>query len=69
MLEKTEKYTAVDLSENGNVSVRLTTIITDDGVEISRSHFRQVYTPNHSIDHLPEHVSGSIALYRSGISS
>lgn len=69
MLEKIEKYTAVDMSENGNVSIRLTTVITDNEIEISRSHLRQLYTPADSIDHLPEHISGSIALYRSGISS
>jgi len=67
MLEKTLKYTAVDIAENGNASVRLTTIVTDDGVEISKSHYRQVYTPNDSIEDLPSHVSGSIAAYRAGL--
>ena len=67
MLEKIQQYTAVDMAENGNASVRLTTIVTDDGVEISKSHFRKVYTPNDSIDDLPSHVSGSIAAYRAGL--
>jgi hypothetical protein len=68
MLEKTEKYTSIDMGEDGQVSLRLTTIITDNGEVISTSHHRQLRGLEDSLDDLPEHISGSIALYRSGIS-
>ena len=69
MLEKTEKYTSIDMGEDGQVSLRLTTIITDNGEVISTSHHRQLRGLEDSLDDLPEHISGSIALYRSGISA
>lgn len=67
MLEKKQKYTSVDISENGQVSLRLTTIITDDGVVISKSHHREVRGLDASLDDLPNYISGSIALYREGL--
>ena len=69
MLEKEQKYTEINLTDDGSVSLRLTTIITDSGSVISRSHHREVRAIGESLDDLPEHISGSIALYRSGISS
>jgi hypothetical protein len=69
MLEKTQTYTSIDISEEGQVSLRLTTTITEDGNIISRSHHREVRLLEDSLDDLPEHISGSIALYRSGISA
>lgn len=67
MLEKEQKYTSVDISEDGQVSLRLTTIITDDGVVISKSHHREVRAVKDSLDDLPSHISSSIAIYRTGI--
>jgi hypothetical protein len=67
MLEKEQKYTSIDLSEGGEVSLRLTTTITDNGVVISKSHHREVRLLEDSLDDLPEHISGSIAIYRTGI--
>ena len=69
MLEKTQTYTSIDISEEGQVSLRLTTTITEDANIISRSHHREVRLLEDSLDDLPEHISGSIALYRSGISA
>lgn len=67
MLEKTQTYTSIDISEGGEVSLRLTTTITEDGVVISKSHHREVRLLSDSLDDLPSHISGSIAFYRSGL--
>jgi hypothetical protein len=42
MLEKTESYTSIDIKELGQVSLRKTTRVTDDGTVISESHHREV---------------------------
>ena len=68
MLEKELKYTEINLTENGDVSLRLTTIITDSGSIISRSHHRKVRGLDDSLDDLPSHISGSIVTYRAGLS-
>jgi hypothetical protein len=67
MLEKTQTYTSIDISEEGQVSLRLTTTITEDGNIISRSHHREVRLLEDNLDDLPEHISGSIAAYRAGL--
>lgn len=67
MLQKEQKYTSIDISEGGEVSLRLTTTITDDGVVVSKSHHREVRSLTDSLDDLPSHVSGSIAAYRAGL--
>lgn len=61
MLEKEQKYTEINLTEDGSVSLRLTTIITDDGEIISRSHHRETRSLNDNIDDLPSHISSSIS--------
>ena len=68
MLEKELKYTEINLTENGDVSLRLTTIITDSGSIISRSHHREVRGLDDSLDDLPSHISGSLVTYRAGLS-
>jgi hypothetical protein len=67
MLEKEQKYTEINLTEDGSVSLRLTTIITDSGSVISRSHHREVRSLTDSLDDLPSHISGSIVAYRAGL--
>lgn len=67
MLEKTVKHTSIDIEEDGQVSLRLTTTITDDGVVVSKSHHREVRSLTDSLDDLPSHISGSIAAYRAGL--
>jgi len=67
MLEKEQKYTEINLTEDGSVSLRLTTTITEDGNIISKSHHREVRLLEDSLDDLPSHISSSIAVYRTGI--
>ena len=67
MLEKEQKYTEINLTEDGSVSLRLTTIITDDGVVISRSHHREIRSIGDSLDDLPSHISSSVVAFREGI--
>jgi len=67
MLEKEQKYTEINLTDDGSVSLRLTTIITDSGSVISRSHHREIRSLTDNIDDLPSHISSSIAVYRTGI--
>jgi len=68
MLEKEQKYTEINLTEDGSVSLRLTTIVTDSGSVISKSHHREVRAIGESLDDLPSHISGSIVTYRAGLS-
>ena len=68
MLEKEEKYTEINLTEDGSASLRLTTIISESGSVISRSHHREVRGLDDSLDDLPSHISGSIVTYRAGLS-
>ncbi len=49
MLEKTQINDKIEVINNGNypvIQVRTATIITDDGVEISRNFHRHVLTPD-----------------------
>ncbi len=68
MLEKTQIYTSITLSEGGEASLRLTTTITESGSIISKSHHREVRGLSASLDDLPSHISGSIVTYRAGLS-
>jgi archaellum component FlaF (FlaF/FlaG flagellin family) len=63
MLEKTESYTSIDIKELGQVSLRKTTRVTDDGTVISESHHREVRVPNQDITDLPQHVQDTINAY------
>ena len=63
MLEKTESYTSIDIKEMGQVSLRKTTRILDEGVVISESHHREVRTPDQDISDLPQHVQNTINAY------
>lgn len=60
MLEKTEAYTAIDIKEMGQVSLRKTTRITDDGVLISEAHHREVRVPDQDITDLPQNIQNTI---------
>jgi hypothetical protein len=63
MLEKTESYTSIDIKELGQVSLRKTTRVTDDGTVISESHHREVRVPNQDITDLPDNVQAVINAY------
>jgi len=45
MIEKRVFVDKVEVLESGVVQVRLTTLITEDGVELSRSYHRHCVTP------------------------
>ena len=63
MLEKNEAYTSIDIKELGQVSLRKTTRVTDDGTVISESHHREVRVPNQDITDLPDSVQAVINAY------
>ena len=63
MLEKNEAYTSIDIKELGQVSLRKTTRVTDDGTVISESHHREVRVPNQDITDLPDNVQAVINAY------
>lgn len=63
MLEKVESYTKIEISELGQVSLRKTTKILDDGSVISESHHREVRVPNQDITDLPDNVQAVINAY------
>lgn len=63
MLEKTQKYTSIDIKDDGAVSLRLTTMIKEDGVIISESHHREVRVPNDDLTDLPQNIQDTINTY------
>lgn len=67
MLSKEQKYTEINLMEDGSISLRLTTVITDDGKVISKSHHREVRSVNDSLDDLPSHIVNAVIAYRQGL--
>jgi hypothetical protein len=56
MLEKKESYSQIELKESGNVQLRKTTTVLDDGEVLSQSHHRSVVTPLDDISDLPDNV-------------
>ena len=63
MLEKTIKYTSVEIKELGQVQLRKTTSITESGSILSQNHHREVRNPGSDISDLPSNISASIAGY------
>jgi archaellum component FlaF (FlaF/FlaG flagellin family) len=56
MLEKQETYTKIEVIESGQVQLRKTTKVLEDGEVISQAHHRSVVTPLDDISDLPENV-------------
>jgi archaellum component FlaF (FlaF/FlaG flagellin family) len=56
MLEKQETYTKIEVIESGQVQLRKTTKVLEDGEVISQSHHRSVVTPLDDISDLPDNV-------------
>ena len=56
MLEKQETYTKIEVIESGQVQLRKTTKVLEDGEVISQSHHRSVVTPLDDITSLPQSV-------------
>ena len=48
-LEKTVKVGEVNVGENGAMSVRTDTVISEDGVELSRTYHRHVIAPGDDV--------------------
>ena len=49
-LEKQTVVGGLTVNENGSLGVREDTVITDDGVEVSRNFHRKVLQPGSSLD-------------------
>ena len=56
MLEKQEIYSKIEVIESGQVQLRKTTKVLEDGQVISQSHHRSVVTPLDDITSLPQNV-------------
>ena len=56
MLEKQEIYSKIEVIESGQVQLRKTTKVLEDGQVISQSHHRSVVTPLDDITSLPQSV-------------
>lgn len=63
MLEKTIKYTSIEIKELGQVQLRKTTSITESGSVLSQNHHREVRNPGSNVSDLPSNISASIAGY------
>lgn len=63
MLEKTESYTSIELKSLGQVQLKKTTTILEDGVELSQSHHREIRYPGDDVSDLPVNISSSINAY------
>lgn len=63
MLSKTELYTQYTVLEKGQVQLRKTTRIYDDGILISEKHHRSIKEPGADIADLPANMSASIASF------
>lgn len=63
MLEKTESYTSIDIKELGQVSIRKTTRITDNGALISEVHHRSTFEPGDDLSNLPLNIQNTINTY------
>jgi hypothetical protein len=48
-LEKQTVVGSLGVNENGTINVRTDTVISDDGVEASRSHHRKVLAPGDDV--------------------
>ena len=56
MLEKQESYSKIEVIESGQIQLRKTTKVLEDGQVISQSHHRSVVTPLDDITSLPQSV-------------
>ena len=56
MIEKQESYTQIELLESGEVQLRKTTKIIEDGNVISQSHHRSIVVPTDDISAYPQNI-------------
>ena len=60
MLEKTESYSKIEITEQGKVMLRKTIRIIEDGNILSENHHREMRYPNNDITDLPQNLQDTI---------
>ena len=63
MLEKTESYSKIEITEQGKVMLRKTIRIIEDGNILSENHHREMRYPNNDITDLPQNLQDTINAY------
>jgi len=63
MLEKQESYSSIELKEHGQVQLRKTTRIIEDGNVLSESHHREIRYPDQDVSDLPDNIQAVINAY------
>lgn len=63
MLEKVESYSSIEMKEKGQVQLRKTTRIIEDGNVLSESHHREIRNPDQDISDLPQNIQDAINAY------
>lgn len=63
MLEKQESYSSIELKERGQVQIRKTTRIVEDGNVLSESHHREIRYPDQDVSDLPDNIQAVINAY------
>ena len=63
MLEKIETYSSIEIKERGQIQVRKTVRIMEDGIALSENHHREIRYPGQDISDLPENIRGAINAY------
>ena len=63
MLEKQESYSSIELKEHGQVQLRKTTKIVEDGNVLSESHHREIRYPDQDVSDLPDNIQAVINAY------
>ena len=62
-LEKKTVTGQIEIGENGSIGVRTDTVVTDDGVELSRTYHRKVLAPGDDVsgeDAKTQAVAGAV---------
>lgn len=60
MLEKQESYSSIELKEKGQVQLRKTVKVIEDGSVLSESHQREIRYPDQDISDLPQNIQDVI---------
>ena len=63
MLEKVESYSSIEMKEKGQVQIRKTTRIMEDGNVLSENHHREIRYPAQDISDLPKNIQAAINAY------
>lgn len=63
MIEKQEVYTQIELLESGEVQLRKTTKLIEDGQVISQSHHRVVLNPGADVSIYPQNIQDICGIF------